>query len=356
MLPVLEAVPNFSAGRDPALLKELVRAAEGAGTEVLDASADADHNRSVLTLVGTPGEIEEAAVRLASLAVEAIDLRAQEGVHPRVGALDVFPVVPLSGVTEADATALARRIGRRFVEELSLPVFFYALASDPPGRGLGELRKGGFEALTRGEARRPDLVPREGPGRGGIHPSAGVSCVGARPLLLAWNVDVEGIDIAGLREVARGLRETDGGHEGLRALGLELERQGRMQLSMNLEDVRRRAPFEVFRALERTIEDRGGRIVRTEVIGMVPDELVLAAAADRLLLDDPRSDRLLAGRILSHAGERALRAAMEVVRAAEGEEEALPARLREALRELKLVCAGARNDTGESPSSRGGSP
>src|SRR5688500_16872848 len=182
MLPVLEAVPNFSEGRDLDWLRELVGVIDAAGVEVLDASADPDHNRSVVTFVGDPGTVEAAAVAAARFALERIDLRRHRGVHPRVGALDVLPFVPLQGLAISDAVKSARRVGAALAE-LGLPVYFYGEASPPPGRRLAELRRGGFEALTEGfpEGRAPALDA----GRSTAHPSAGVACVGARRLLLA---------------------------------------------------------------------------------------------------------------------------------------------------------------------------
>lgn len=341
MVPVLEAVPNFSAGRDSFLLERLVRTAREAGAEVLDASADADHNRSVVTLAGVPRAVEEACVALAAVATEAIDLRSHTGAHPRVGALDVLPFVPLLGLDLADARRSARRVAERLVREVGLPVFFYAEASDPPGRALAELRKGGFEALTRRRdpARRPDLVPAA-LAPSGIHPSAGVTCVGARPLLLAWNVDVKGLTREALREVAATLRARDGGLAGVRALGLELSRQGRMQISMNLEDVRAHAPFHVFRVLETEVEARGGRVAATEVIGLIPDELVLGAGADRLSLLDPTPSRVLSSRVLEHVARRSRDAARAMLEEVDRAGDDVPPSVRAAAARLEEALIG----------------
>jgi glutamate formiminotransferase len=343
MLPVLEAVPNFSAGRDPALLKRLVEAAEAAGVDILDSSADADHNRSVVTLAGTPRQIEEASVAMAAEAIQSIDLRRHEGVHPRIGAIDVLPIVPLFGVDEGEARRVARRIGRRLARELSLPVYFYGAASDPPGRELAAIRRGGFEAIRHGfpDGREPDLVPGGAP-VALPHPTAGAVCVGARPLLLAWNVDVSGLDIGQLREVAVGLRERNGGPPGVRALALVLEEQGRMQISMNLEDVRTRNPFGVFTLLEDEVEKRGGEVVSTEVIGMIPDALLLEAAADRLDLLDPAPSRVLSSRVLDHVAARTTAAAMQLVRSVEAGGSAVPVEVRQATVKLKEALVGDR--------------
>lgn len=327
MLPVLEAVPNFSEGRDLDLLRELVGVIAGTGVEVLDWSADPDHNRSVVTFVGDPASVEAGAVAGARFALERLDLRRHRGVHPRVGALDVLPFVPLTGMAISDAARSAHRVGAALAE-LGVPVYFYGEASDPPGRRLAELRRGGFEALIEGfpEGRVPDLVA----GRTAAHPTAGVTCVGARRLLLAWNVYVEGVELDPLRALAADVRELGGGFASLRALALRLESTGRLQLSMNLEDLDRTSPFEVFRHIEERVNACGGRVTGTEVIGMIPDPLVLPAAADRLhLLDSPPS-RMLSARLARHIAERAARHAEALLQAVREEGEAVPARVREA--------------------------
>lgn len=347
MVPVLEAVPNFSAGREPELLEELTRTASEAGAEVLDASADADHNRSVVTLLGAPGEVEEATVRMAKVAVRAIDLRGHEGVHPRIGALDVLPFVPLCGLTMDDARASAHRVGRRLAREVGVPVFFYGEASDPRGRRLSGLRRGGFEALVDvlPRARQPDLLPSEWP-HPGVHPTAGAVCVGARPLLLAWNVDVEGLSSSELTGVAADLREAGGGLPGVRALGLVLPAQGRMQISMNVEDVGNHPPFQVFRALEDRVSRLGGRVATTEVIGMIPDELVFEAGADRLSLLDRTPTRVLSSRLVDHLARRAGREVLQFVQAVQEAGEEVPPRIRDAARRLgeSLIGPQVRDD------------
>ena len=270
MVPVLEAVPNFSEGRDLEVVGELVRTIEAEDVAVLDWSADPDHNRSVVTFVGEPAAVEEAAVAGARFAVEGIDLRGHQGVHPRIGALDVLPFVPLAGLGMADAVESARRVGER-LSALGLPVYFYGEASEPPGRPLAELRRGGVEALFEGfpAGREPDL-PLEGEARERAHPTAGATCVGARKLLLAWNVVVDGVGGDEARTFAAGLRETGGGFAGLRVLALELPGRGKLQISMNLEDLEGTSPFRVYAAIEAWVAERGGSVVETEVIGRGP--------------------------------------------------------------------------------------
>ncbi|HSK18402.1 MAG TPA: glutamate formimidoyltransferase [Longimicrobiales bacterium] len=296
---LLEAVPNFSEGRDPAVVLAIVDAMRAEGAEVLDWSADADHHRSVVTLVGPPHVVENAAVAAARVAVERIDLNRHQGVHPRVGALDVLPFVPVAGATIADARASARRVGQRLSRELGIPVYFYGAASEPPGRPLSALRKGGFETLRSAwpTDRPADLVPDGWPHRG-AHPTAGVTCVGARPVLLAWNVFVSGIDDDTARRIARSLRETEGGFLGVRALALRLPATSRLQISMNVENVEMASPMDVFRRLETLVHEAGGAVDETEIIGMLPDQLLWGAAADRLKLAPDTARRLLSRGLL----------------------------------------------------------
>lgn len=301
MVKVLEAVPNLSEGRDLAKVRALVDVIVAAGVDVLDWSADPDHHRSVVTFIGDPAAVEAAAMEAALFALEHIDLRQHSGVHPRVGALDVLPFVPLEGASMEDAVASAHRVGRA-VGALGIPVFYYGMASTPPGRGLSELRRGGFEGLSGGFPE--GLTADEPPGARAPHPTAGVTCVGARPVLLAWNVFVAGLGLEDARAIAAEIRERGGGFRGLRALGLHLPEQDRIQISMNLEDPDATSPWDVLAAIDRKATQRGGRVVETEVIGMIPDALVHPPAANRLVLPDLGPARVLSRRVAQHVMKR----------------------------------------------------
>ncbi len=211
MVKVLEAVPNFSEGKDLSKIQALVDTIARAGVEVLDWSADPDHHRCVVTYVGDPGAVAKASVDAARFARDHIDLRGHTGVHPRVGALDVMPFVPLHAMDMAEAVTVAHRVGQG-IADLGVPVIYYRAAADPPGRRLGDLRRGGFESLAEGfpEGQEPDLpVGTQRP-----HESAGVTCVGAREVLLAWNVFVEGIEVCDAKSIAGSIREQNGGFPG----------------------------------------------------------------------------------------------------------------------------------------------
>lgn len=300
MTVVLEAVPNFSEGRDLTVVEGLVETIGAHDVEVLDWSADPDHHRSVVTFIGAPADVEEASFAAALFARDHIDLRAHEGIHPRVGALDVLPFVPVHGLEMSDAVSSAHRVGRR-IADAGIPVFFYADASTPPGRGLADLRRGGVESLQGGwpADRIPDLGHEHGP-----HPTAGVTCVGARRVLLAWNVFVEGLDLPQARDIASIIRERDGGYSGVRALGLALATGDRIQISMNLEDPERTSPLVVFDRIVEEARRLGGRVTETEVIGMMPDTLVLADSQDRLELPGLGSARVLSHRVADFIADR----------------------------------------------------
>ena len=300
-VPVLEAVPNISEGRDLGLIREMVDLISVYDVEILDWSADPDHHRSVITFIGPPSAVEVAAVSLAEFARDHIDLRKHRGVHPRIGALDVLPLVPLHDISMADAVASARRVATG-ISDLGVPVYHYGYASSPSGRNLANLRRGGFEDLANGWP--PDRLPDQTAGRPAAHPTAGVTCVGARRILLAWNVFAEGITLQDARSIAATIREQGGGFAGLRALGLDLEVSSRIQVSMNLEDPFRTSPLDVFDAITGEVAALGGEVTETEVIGMLPDPLVLRDCEDRLKLPDPGHARRLSQRVAEHVTAR----------------------------------------------------
>lgn len=271
------------------------------GCDVLHTTRDPDHNRCVLTVIGGPEEVEEGAVAAAGMAREWIDMRRHRGVHPRVGALDVLPFVPLRGVEMPDAVALARRAAIR-IGRLGIPVYYYAEASEPPGRTLASIRRGGFEALVRRAAAGRDPADVPGIGGGGApahllaHPTAGAACVGARGALLAWNVDIEGVSLEEARGIAAAVRETGGGFRGLRAMARYLPAQGRLQVSMNLETPEAVDPLEVFEAIAARAAGLGGSVAGTEVIGLAPDAIT-DPVAKTMGIRDWSPDRILSRRI-----------------------------------------------------------
>jgi glutamate formiminotransferase len=291
----LEAVPNFSEGRDRAVV-DAIGAALAGHAELLDVHADEDHNRSVFTLVGEADELVAALLAGIAVARERIDLRRHEGAHPRIGAADVVPIVPVRPEHAERARTAALELARRVGEELGLPVFLYADLA--PGRGPAFFRRGGPGELQR-RIDAGELAPDFGPGR--LDPVAGGVIVGARRPLIAFNVDLSGDDVAAAREIAALVRERNGGFPGVRALGLRLPRAGRVQVSLNVEDWEAAALHEIVAAIERAAAERGCRVLGSELVGLMPAGAALAAAGSLLRIDGFDASRILELRLLEGA-------------------------------------------------------
>ena len=288
MLP-LESVPNFSEGRDAATIAA-IGAALAAHARVLDVHADADHNRSVFTLVGTESELAEALLAGVCVARDRIDLRTHDGAHPRIGAADVVPIVPLRSDDTERARAAAALVGERIAAELGLPVFVYS----PPERGPAFYRRGGTTELQR-RLDAGELAPDYGPPR--LHESAGGVIVGARRPLIAFNVNLRG-ELSVAREVAALVRERGGGFPGVRALGLDLPRAGLVQVSMNVEDWEAAALHDIVARVEREASSRGAEVVGSELVGLMPAGAAAAAAGAALRIDGFDQSHVLELRLL----------------------------------------------------------
>jgi glutamate formiminotransferase len=291
MLP-LEAVPNFSEGRDRATIAAIGDALAG-HARLLDVHSDEDHNRSVYTLAGSEEELVAALLAGIACARERIDLRRHEGAHPRVGAADVVPLVPIQEVDAERARAAALELARRVGEELALPVFLYADLA--PGRGPAFFRRGGLEELQR-RIDTGELAPDFGTRR--LDDRAGGVIVGARSPLIAFNVNLAGNDLDAAREVARAVRERDGGLPGVRALGLRLPRAGHVQVSLNVEDWRSSPLHEVVQAVEREANARALKVTGSELVGLLPAGAAVAAAGSLLGVAGLDSSHVLELRLL----------------------------------------------------------
>ena len=266
---IVECVPNVSEGRERAALEAFAAASAGvAGATLANVHADADHHRSVFTILGAPDAVEAAAQALAARVVEVVDMRRHRGVHPRLGALDVLPFVPLVGVGMADAVALARRVGRAIAERHALPVWYYGAAAMRPGRLTPrELRRGEYEGLA-GRLTTPDGAPDDGPAR--FDPRSGAVLVGARDILVAFNVWLDAGNLTIARDVARQVRESSGGLPAVQAMGVLLPSRGVAQVALNLLDYRR-TPIPL--AFDRVVEAarrRGVGVRRAELVGLAP--------------------------------------------------------------------------------------
>jgi glutamate formiminotransferase/glutamate formiminotransferase/formiminotetrahydrofolate cyclodeaminase len=272
----LESVPNFSAGRDQATI-DAIGSALGAHARLLDVHADADHNRSVFTLVGTEAGLGDALLAGIAVAAERIDLRTHEGAHPRIGAADVVPIVPLRPQDLERARAAAQSVGSRIGAELGLPVFIYA----PPDRGPAFYRRGGTVGLQQ-RLDAGELAPDYGPPR--LHETAGAVIIGARRPLIAFNVNLRG-DVSVAREIAAVVREKGGGFPGVRALGLDLPRAKLVQVSMNVEDWEAAALHEIVARVDAEARARGAEVVGSELVGLMPAGAAAAAAGAVLKID-----------------------------------------------------------------------
>ena len=288
----LEAVPNFSEGRDRTTI-DAIGAALARHAELLDVHTDPDHNRSVFTLVAGDAGIVDALVAGVAEARERIDLRRHEGAHPRIGAADVVPVVPIDLADMERARSAARRVAERIAADLVLPVFVYGELA--PGRGPAFFRRGGTEELAR-RLESGELAPDFGPPR--LDERAGAVVVGARRPLIAFNVDLMDADLVVARAIAAVVRERGGGFPGVRALGLDLPLAGRVQVSMNVEDWEAAALHEILARVEEEATARGARVLGSELVGLMPAGAAAAAAGAQLKIADFDASRVLELRLL----------------------------------------------------------
>lgn len=273
---LVECVPNFSEGRKGETVERIARAIESVtSATVLNRHLDGDHNRSVITFVAEPEYVIDAALGAVATAAELIDLRKHAGEHPRIGATDVLPFIPVSGISMDQCVAIAHEAGRRIWNELSIPVYFYERAALRPDRvRLENVRGQGFEHLLEEIGTNPDRAPDVGQPR--LHESAGAIAVGARPFLIALNINLRTNDIAIARRIARAVRERDGGLPFLKALGFELQSRGLVQVSMNLIDYEQTTISRAFEAVAREATRLGVEIAGAEIVGLLP-----RAALDR---------------------------------------------------------------------------
>lgn len=265
---LIECVPNFSEGRRPEVVEAIVSAMRIDGVRLLDWSRDADHNRSVVTIAGPPAAVVESAVRGAGRAAELIDLTTQEGVHPRIGAADVIPFVPVRGISLEHCVLLARQAGMEIWKRYQVPVYFYEAAAARPDRAmLEDVRRGQFEglreAVLKEPARRPDV------GGPGLHPTAGAAAVGARRFLIAFNLYLDTGDMAVARAVAREIRQSGGGLAAVKAMGVSAH--GQAQVTMNLTDFTRTPVGAAFAAVKEKAQRHGAKPARAELIGLIPE-------------------------------------------------------------------------------------
>jgi len=286
MKRLIECVPNFSEGRDPAKVDALVHVMSGVpGVYVLDREMDADHNRCVITLAGEPEAVAEAALLGTGKALELIDMMKHTGAHPRVGATDVVPFIPVDGVSIEDCVALARRVGNEIWKRYRIPVFFYEAAAMRPERAnLENIRRGQLEALRTEMKTNPDRQPDIGDPK--IHPSAGVTVVGARKFLIAYNVNLNTPDVGIANKIAKAIRFSSGGLRYVKSMGVELKARNLAQVSINLTDYEQTPMHRVYAIVKREAERYGAMPVGSEIVGLVPKKAIEMAADYFLQLEN----------------------------------------------------------------------
>jgi glutamate formiminotransferase len=286
MKRLIECVPNFSEGRDKAKVEALVEAMSAVpGVLVLDRESDADHHRSVVTLAGEPEAVAEAVLRGVGKAAELIDMTRHTGAHPRIGAIDVVPFIPIEGCTIEDCVALARRVGREIWERFRIPVYFYEAAATRPDRvNLENVRKGQFEGLREDALRDPDRAPDVGEPR--LHATAGAVAVGARKFLIAYNINLDTHDVSIAKKIAKAIRFSSGGLRFVKAMGVDLKARGLAQVSINLTDFEQTPLHRVFEMVKREAEHYGCTIVGSEIVGLLPRKAIELTAEFYLQLEN----------------------------------------------------------------------
>jgi glutamate formiminotransferase len=289
---LIECVPNISEGRRPEVIQEAVEAVNRVrGAALLDHSSDQDHNRTVLTLAGSPAGLKEAIRALYMVAMARIDMRSQQGAHPRMGAVDVVPFIPIEKTTMGDCIALSREVGEEIATEFGVPVFLYARSATSPARSkLADIRRGGFEGMVQ-KMRDPAWKPDFGPSA--PHPSLGVSAVGARAYLIAYNVQLATEDVQIARAVAKAVRESSGCLPALQAMGVYLPARKQAQVSMNLLDFEKTSLRCVFDAVKGEAARLGVGVASSEIVGLLPQAAIDSQAPADLQIENWRESLIL---------------------------------------------------------------
>ncbi len=298
-LKLVECVPNFSEGRRQEVIKAIADAVKTIpGVTLLDVESNPDHNRSVISFVGEPGPVKQAALAAGGKAVELIDLTHHKGEHPRMGAVDVVPFVPLSGATMEDCVGLAKDFGREFAERFKVPVFLYEeAATTPERRNLADVRAGEFEGLRDKIGKDPSKKPDFGPEM--IHPTAGATAVGAREILIAYNVNLGTSDVGIAKKIAHELRSKDGGLAYVKALGFELKDRGIVQVSMNMTNFHRSQLFKAYELVRLFAERYGVPVVASEIVGLTPMDALVDSAEFYLRLENFSREQILEKRLFA---------------------------------------------------------
>ncbi|RLF48122.1 MAG: glutamate formimidoyltransferase [Thermoplasmata archaeon] len=297
MVKLVECVPNFSEGRRKEVIDAIVNEARKYNVKILNVHADADHNRTDVTIIGEPEEVKNAALAMSLKAVELIDMNKHKGEHPRMGAMDVVPFVPLLNTTMEDCIKLAHEFAKEFSEKAGVPCFLYEEAATRPDRkNLADVRRGEFEGLKEEIGKNPDKVPDYGPNK--IHPTAGATAVGAREFLIAFNVNLATNDIEIAKKIAKAVRHSSGGYRYVKAMGFEIKEKGIVQVSMNMTNYKKTPLFRVFETIKREAARYGVNVLSGEIIGMVPLDAIVDVATFYLQLDEFDVGQIIEKRLL----------------------------------------------------------
>ncbi len=305
MEKIVECIPNFSEGRDQAKLDQILDEIKSSGVELLDQEKDPDHNRAVVTFVGEPEAALEAAFSAVKKAAELIDLNKHKGEHPRMGATDVVPFVPIKNMTTRECVELAKRLGKRIADELKIPVYLYEAAATRPDReNLANIRKGEFEGLRDEIATNPDRKPDFGEPK--IHPTAGATVVGARFPLIAFNVNLNTPDVSIAQKIAQAIRFGSGGFRYTKSLGFELKKEKLAQVSCNMTNYTKTPLHRVFETVKREAERYGVTIKESEIVGLVPEKALIDTARYYLQLDRFGEEQILEYKLHGKAGKQSI--------------------------------------------------
>ena len=296
MTKIIECVPNFSEGRNLEKIEKIVQPFRGReGVKLLDYQRDEDHNRCVVTVVGEPEPLRAAVLDAMAAAIAAIDMRTHKGQHPRMGAVDVVPFIPVKGVAMPEAVELSRQVAEAAARKFNLPIFLYEeSAAAPHRRNLADVRRGQFEGLPE-KMQKPEWKPDFGPTA--IHPSAGVTAIGARMPLVAYNVNLGTADLEIANDIARKIRHLSGGLRYCKALGIELKDRGIVQVSINMTDYTKTALYRVFELIRIEARRWGVPVVGSEIVGLVPMGALIDTAAYYLQLENFKAEQVLESRI-----------------------------------------------------------
>jgi glutamate formiminotransferase len=296
MKRIIECVPNFSEGRNPQNIEKIVEPFRGKNNvKLLDYQTDEDHNRMVVTVVGEPAGLKAAVIEAMGCAIDVIDMRTHQGQHPRMGATDVVPFIPIKNVSVEEAVAFSKEVAKETAKKYSLPIYLYEKsASQQERQNLANIRKGQFEGMAE-KIKKPEWKPDFGPQK--IHPSAGVTAMGARMPLVAYNVNLDSNNMAIANDIARKVRHISGGLRYCKGIGIELKDRGQVQVSMNMTDYTQTALYRVFELIKVEARRYGVNVVGSEIVGLVPMEALIDTAAHYLGLEDFSMEQVLESRI-----------------------------------------------------------